>query len=381
MLVKGLIGRMPSIYIIALLLFSIQTTANSRTFYAEGSDLMLGVGARNIALAGAVTASTGDVYSAYWNPAGLAKIESTQITISNKPTYELIPVNYLAAASTTSDFFGTGWNLSYAFAFIPRLHIYGNGTFREDEFESIFMRYALPDLAGDFTGELESKTKDYRFAFGLSPQSHHEFRAGFSIGYIDCGTEFCGVTADDPGNYTISSAGATAISFNMGLQYDFTSKFTFGFNINDINTDLDVKVIETDNSGTSEEVYHIEFPREVVFGVLWQYSSSIDISADYRHLSGKYGDYKIEFITARLGMEWKKLWENIDLQAGFLIPIKISSDKTESLDAPYFGAPSIGLSWKVDKFQLDSALFFDPVKSYQDNAPRAALELSVSYHF
>lgn len=342
---------------------------------------MLGVGARNIALAGAVTAGSGDVYSAYWNPAGLAKIENTQITISNKPTYKLIPVNYLAAASSTDNFLDTGWKLSYAFAFIPRLHIYGNGTFREDEFESIFMRYALPDLAGDFTGELESKTKDYRLAFGLTPQNNSEFRFGFSMGYVDCGTEFCGVTAEDPGNYTIASSGATAITFNLGMQYEYSSRLTFGFNLNDVDTSLDVETVTTDNTGTTTEVVTVEFPRELAFGVLWRYSDSIDLSVDYRHLEGSYGDYKIKFRTARIGGEWKKFWKNIDIQAGLLIPIQITSDKTESLDAPYFGAPSFGVSWQIGEFKLDSALFFDPVASYQHNEPRAAMELSLSYMF
>ncbi len=355
------------------------TTCYSRTFYAEGSDILLGVGARNIALAGAVTAGTGDVYSAYWNPAGLARIEGTQITISNKPTYELIPVNYLAAAATTNNFLETGWKLSYAFALIPRLNIYGNGTFREDEFESIFMRYALPGLVGDFTGELESKTMDYRFAFGLAPESHPEFRAGFSIGYVDCGTEFCGVKAEDPDNYIIASTGATAFALNLGFQYELSEKLALGFVVNDVNTSLDVEVTETDNSGTETNIYHIEFPREIVLGALWKYSNSIDFAADYRQLSGYYGDYRIEFKTARLGVEWKNAWEDIDLQAGFLIPIKISSNKTEDLDAPYFGAPSFGISWNVDNFQLNSALFFDPVKSFQSNAPKASIEISLSY--
>ncbi|THB72041.1 MAG: hypothetical protein D6B28_06360 [Gammaproteobacteria bacterium] len=355
--------------------------SHGRTFYAEGSDLMLGVGARNIALAGAVTAGTGDVYSAYWNPAGLAKIENTQITISNKPSYDLIPVNYLAAASSTDNILDTGWNLSYAFAFIPRLHIYGNGTFRDDEFESIFMRYALPELAGDFTGELESKTKDYRFAFGLTSQNYPELRVGFSIGYVDCGTDYCGVTADAPGNYTVTSTGATAFAFNYGMQYDYSQSIVLGLNMNDISTDLDVEVLETDNSGTTTNIYHIEFPREIVLGVLWHYSDSIDVSADYRHLSGKYGDYEIKFRTARIGLEWKRPWKDIDIQTGLLIPIEITSDKTESLDAPYFGAPSFGISWNIDDFKLDSALFFDPVASYQADAPRATLELSVSYQF
>ena len=38
--------------------------------------LAIGVGARAHGMSGAITASTSDVYSTYWNPAGLTGIES-----------------------------------------------------------------------------------------------------------------------------------------------------------------------------------------------------------------------------------------------------------------------------------------------------------------
>ncbi len=354
-------------------------SASARTFYAEGSDIMLGVGARNIALAGAVTSSTKDVYSTYWNPAGLAGIEKSEITISHRPGAELVPVNFLGAAFVVPEVWDSGWKMSYAFAFIPRLHIYGSGTFYEDEFESIFMRYALPGLEGDFTGTIESKTKDYRMAFGFSPIASPEFRAGFSIGYIDCATTFCGIKAESPGNYTIASAGATAFTFNFGLQYDYSEKFTFGLNVNDVGTTLDVEVIETDDSGTTNKNYIVEFPRDIALGMVWHQSKQVDISADVRYLSGKYGSYVIDFRTARIGVEFKNYWQDTDLQAGLLIPIKFASDKTEEFDIPYFAAPSVGVVYKKGRFKLESALLVEPVSSYQLSKPRAAFELSLGY--
>lgn len=355
------------------------TSTLARTFYAEGSDIMLGVGARNIALAGAVTSSTNDVYSTYWNPAGLSRLQKSEITISHRPGAELVPVNFLGAAFVVPDILDSGWKMSYAFAFIPRLHIYGSGTFHEDEFESIFMRYALPGLEGDFTGTIESKTKDYRMAFGFSPIASPEFRAGFSIGYVDCATTFCGIKADSPGNYTIASAGATAFTFNFGFQYDYSEKFTFGLNVNDLNTKLDVEVIETDDTGTTNKNYIVELPRDIALGMVWHQSKQLDISADVRYLSGNYGSYVIDFRTARVGVELKNYWEGVDLQAGLLIPIKFASDKTKEFDIPYFAAPSFGIGYKKGKFKLESALFVEPVSSYQVSKPRAAFELSLGY--
>src|SRR5688572_17879346 len=48
--------------------------AQSRIYVNEY--LNIGVGARGLSMAGATSASTSDVYSGYWNPAGLVGMES-----------------------------------------------------------------------------------------------------------------------------------------------------------------------------------------------------------------------------------------------------------------------------------------------------------------
>ncbi|MDZ7879405.1 MAG: PorV/PorQ family protein [Saprospiraceae bacterium] len=55
-------------------LFSILSIAQTQSYSNEF--LAIGVGARAHGMSGAVIASTGDVYSSYWNPAGLSSIES-----------------------------------------------------------------------------------------------------------------------------------------------------------------------------------------------------------------------------------------------------------------------------------------------------------------
>ena len=45
-----------------------------------------------------------------------------------------------------------------------------------------------------------------------------EVSVSMSAGSIDCGTEFCEAFAEDPGNYTIASVGATAITTGLGLR-------------------------------------------------------------------------------------------------------------------------------------------------------------------
>jgi len=53
--------------------FCIHAHAQDRIYVNEY--LNIGVGARGLAMGGAQSASTGDVYSGYWNPAGLVRIE------------------------------------------------------------------------------------------------------------------------------------------------------------------------------------------------------------------------------------------------------------------------------------------------------------------
>jgi hypothetical protein len=59
---------------VAMLGFAFNMHAQSRIYVNEY--LNIGVGARGLSMAGATSASTSDVYSGYWNPAGLVNMES-----------------------------------------------------------------------------------------------------------------------------------------------------------------------------------------------------------------------------------------------------------------------------------------------------------------
>ena len=72
----------------------------AKNFHAEGSDLLMGVGAKAIGLGGAVCAGTKSPYSIYWNPAGLAEINESQISISGQPNAKFLPVNFAGVAFT-----------------------------------------------------------------------------------------------------------------------------------------------------------------------------------------------------------------------------------------------------------------------------------------
>lgn len=60
--------------------------------------LKIGVGPRAVAMGGAYTAVADDVYSMYWNPAGLGRMKTAEITFQNNQFITDIDQNYLAVA-------------------------------------------------------------------------------------------------------------------------------------------------------------------------------------------------------------------------------------------------------------------------------------------
>ncbi|MCC6818522.1 MAG: PorV/PorQ family protein [Bacteroidia bacterium] len=70
-----------TLIILSALIYTVGAEAQNATKYSN-EFLQIGVGARSLAMGGCMTASTKDVYSGYWNPAGLVGIEdNAQVSI------------------------------------------------------------------------------------------------------------------------------------------------------------------------------------------------------------------------------------------------------------------------------------------------------------
>ena len=366
-----------SLVLICIFIFS--STAQGRSFQAEGSDLMMGVGPKNMALAGAVVAVSDDAYSSFWNPAGLSQIKGVNLSVAKQLNAKLIPGNFFGAAISTNLLRRFSLDSTLAFSFIPRLHIKAEGAFKEDDFESIFIRYALPGLPADFDGEVESKTKDYRFSWGIAPDKDARWRFGMAISYIECGTSFCGVFARDPGNYTIASTNATAWAVHIGAKYHYDEKLTFGLSLKDLNTTLDVETIITDDQGTRNEIFHTSFPRDLTLALAWQYSPQIRLSSDLQHIFGHYGNYTIDFRIWRNGIDYHAgPWH---YRAGLMIPLRLKSEQIEDVEPPLPFTPTAGLGWQKQGFSADIALYVHPVMSYQRKKAHPAVDVSMSLDF
>ena len=356
--------------------------AAGKSFHGEGSDLLMGVGAEAIGLGGAVCAGTKSIYSIYWNPAGLAELEENQISLSSQLNAKILPVNFAGVAFPVSWLGFAGLKSTIALSWIPRLHVKSSGAYTANDLESMFLRFAMPDLPANFDGTIDSKTKDYRLTLAIAPSDNPRWSLGLTVSRIECGTKFCGVTANDPGNYKIKSTNATAIAVNVGGKIFYSDDLVFGFNVKDISTTLNVG-IETINQNGSREYLTVEtsFPRDITIGMLWRHSPELKLSLDLQSLYGSYGRYKVDFRIVRSGLEYMR--GAMRYRLGLIVPLMLKTDKITDYKSklPFPVGPTLGLGWQGKRFDLDLALYAQPLMSAQRKRLYPAVDLSIITKF
>jgi hypothetical protein len=132
--------------------------------------------------------------------------------LSSQMDGSLTPINFFGLAYAVA-IEKLGVKVAVAFAYIPRLYMEASGKYYEDDFESIFLRYTLPGLSGNFDGTIHSKTDEFKLAVALTPIRNPFWSIGASAGYVNCATTFAGVTMEDPSNFQNISTVATSISY------------------------------------------------------------------------------------------------------------------------------------------------------------------------
>lgn len=360
--------------------FSSNSFAESRRFVSEGSDTLMGVGARYVALGGSSVAISDDIYAIYANPAGLASISSAQFSISRQLNSELSPINFAGAAFVLPVLESVGIKTVIGVSYIPRLHFSATGKFAADDLESVFLRYALPGISGDFDGTVTSKTKDYRLAVAFSPVESDRWALGFSVGMVDCATFLCGGNATTTEGVTMATTEATATTFNFGMRYKAADDVTLAFSVRDLRTTLDVHVETTDTEGNTEtQRFESSFPTDVSLGMLWNYNDTLDVTMDYQMMFGKYGNYDIDIQMLRLGVE--KRYGNLATRYGLVVPIAIKSSRLPEVKLPFPVAPTLGVGWQSDHFDIDLAIYAHPIMSYHKRTVYPSADLSITYRY
>lgn len=145
----------------------------------NGSDLMLGIGARQIALGGAGTLLSDAPGSIYWNPAGLAgmKDEKLQLDMENP-----VQINNLIFVWNSENLRLKNYRFHLGFGIINRLRFKGNSKEIWAGYAAHLLDLTMIDVA-NFKGNIDSKTFDYRFSIATEISS--KFLAGITFLRLD----------------------------------------------------------------------------------------------------------------------------------------------------------------------------------------------------
>jgi len=129
----------------------------------SGSDLMLGIGAREISLGGAGSLLENSPGSIYWNAAGLADIIDTNIQIDIESPWAV--KNLILVIN--SKFFHLGSHrFTIGLARLNRLRILGESDEVWTGYAAYLLDLTMLDLS-NFRGKVDSDTNDYRISFAL----------------------------------------------------------------------------------------------------------------------------------------------------------------------------------------------------------------------
>jgi hypothetical protein len=344
----------------------------------------MGVGAAAIGQGGAASASTHDIYAIYWNPAGLAELKKSQVSVAIQPTARYFPIDFVGAAYTGKalDFFGLKSTL--AIAWIPRLFATATGAYSESDYQSMFLRFALPGLPGTFNGHIKSKTKDVRVSWAITPRHKPTWSLGLSVARVDCSTFGCGTQAST-GQYTITSARATAIAVNVGAKYYVNPDVTVGFMVKDVDTKLhlDLKKTYTATNTSTHTVSTISFPRDMTAGVSWKYNQDLRLSTDFEHLSGNYGSKAVNADILRSGMAYRRTGTHMTYRAGMVIPLVMHAGKLGNLmkKLPFPVLPTLGIGWFDRRYIIDAALYPQAIMSAVRHRPVPAINVTIIRKF
>ncbi|WP_085527310.1 hypothetical protein [Maritimibacter sp. HL-12] len=353
--------------------------AQGRSFSAEGSDTIMGLGARHIAMGGTGTATANDPHAVFYNPARLAGVDEVIVTGTRQLDATLRPYSFIGATLPVSMFSDAGLDLTFGVARYNRVHARSSGAFGADEFESIFLRLLLPGISGTFDGDIDSKTLVNRFAVGLRHESVPGLSIGANIDWIDCKTETCGVHGTSNG-YESRSVHATALSFGLSASYAVSDRLTIAASMTDINTTLDVTTIVTDAAGTRPGGFRAKLPRKLNVEAAYAMSDRLLFAAGYQKFWGSYGDYALNFETAHAGVEWARS-EAQTWRAGFWAPLELSATNGLNVTPPFPVAPTLGMGWRWGNLTADAALYAHPIMTMHRDAPAVSADLTLSYRF
>lgn len=357
--------------------------AMAQSFVVEGSDAIMGVGARHLAMGGTGTATARDPHAVFYNSSLLVDVDRITVTGTRQIDAELRPYTFIGAAVPLPFLEDTGLDATFGFARYNRVHARSSGAFGENDPESIFLRYLLPGISGTFDGDIDSKTLVNRFALGVSHEALPALSLGVNVDWIDCKTNSCGVHSGSVGR-EVASVHATALSFGFSAAFKPNDRLTLGASYTDIGTTLKVDTIITDDSGTRERLTYAELPAQLKLEAAYALNDKWLIAGGYQKMWGQYGSYVLNYETAHVGVEYAKS-DSITWRGGFWAPIAIESSKGFTFEFPYGLAtvpiPSMGVGFDLFGLKADVGAYLNPYMTLHEKWPVVSGDVTLTYSF
>lgn len=300
----------------------------------------IGVDAAALAMSNAVTASTIDVNSGYWNPAGLVNLEDKQIGLMHASYFaNIAQYDYAAYASPIDD--QSAWGIS-----IIRFGV-----------DDILNTSDIIDEDGNIDYNRISKfsTADYGFTFSYARKLKVP---GFQYG----------VNAKIIRRIIGNFANSWGFGFDVGFQFE-RNNWKYGLMLRDITTTYNVwnidedeyaKIpnVDPDNLQDLPENTEITLPklqfgisREFNFNYDYSLLTSFNLNMEFTQTNDLISS-EVVSVAPALGLQFGYT-NMVFLRAGFgNFQNNVQLDSTEKLSFQ----PNIGLGFKYKGFEIDYAL-------------------------
>lgn len=358
-------------------------SAFAQTFLLEGTDAVMGVGARYLAMGGTGTSTANDPHAVFYNSSLLTGIDRVTIAGTRQLDAELRPYTFIGIAVPLLFMTDTGFNITLGAARYNRVHSRSSGAFGANEPESIFLRYLLPGVSGTYDGDIDSKTLVNRFALGFSHKALSKFSLGINVDLIDCKTNSCGVHAGSNG-YEVQSVGATAVSFGVSTTYRPHNRLTFGASYTDIGTTLKVNTVTTDNTGTRRKLSYSGLPSQLRVEASYVWNEQWLLATGYQKMWGAYGSYVLNHETVHLGAEFQQN-DVVAWRGGFWAPVQIKSSQGVNFTFPYglptIPVPTAGVGIDLSGVEVDLVVYLNPLMTLHKEYPMISAELTLTSRF
>lgn len=199
---KTMKGLHKALVLAALAALPVGGLAQSKVGTTAGGFLEIGVGARGVGMGETIVASTNDVSSLFWNPAGITGITNGEATFHHTTWIAGTTLNYAAMAFKVPNVGHIG----------AQIYIFDSG---EMEVTDII----FPDGTGE-----NFKVQDIMLGLTAARQLTQNFAIGGSVKYIQS---------------TIWRMSASTIALDLGMQYDTPlDNLRLGFNISNFGGEM-----------------------------------------------------------------------------------------------------------------------------------------------